>query len=129
MKLVSFYAKAKLELRDPAGMPMLMPDGRRMYIHVRGEDAPEYQKVRGAYLRKISKRGYQSNPGDAEEYEIAVAAALTDPDWLIAGEDGKEVPYSPEVAHELYRDNTWLATDVNRFGLERASFLMPRSAS
>lgn len=124
MKLVSFFETAELAVRDPAGVAMRMSDGRAMVIRVRGEDAPEYQRLRAAYLRKIGARNYRADAGDAEDYELAVAAALTD-GWLLEGENGQEVPYSREAAVELYRDNPWLAGQVNRFALERGNFLTP----
>lgn len=126
LKLASFYATAELQLRDPAGVPMLCRDGSPMTIEVKGEDCPEYQRLRAAYLRKISGRNYKPDPADAQQYELDVAAALT-AGWRIESPDGTPIPYTPETAKELYRQNDWVANQVTKLGLDRGNFLMSSS--
>lgn len=80
------------------------------------------RKLRAAFARKGKFEA--SDPEDDEAESIATLAALT-LGWKGMARDGKELPYSPEAAQQLYADPNlaWLRIQVRQALDDRENFI------
>jgi hypothetical protein len=120
---IRFSESSAMPVRHPAtGDVMRMPDGREQVIHLQGMDSPAFRKVMADYQDRIIRK---RKPGGAKESESnaidAVTACTTG--WLLEGDDGGELPFSPEAARALYTEHRWLRVQCDEWMGERANYL------
>lgn len=116
---------ALLELRDPAGNPVLQEDGSPVTLTLLGEDSDIVTQVtnRNAnqFLRGTSAGGQAVTAEMSRTNEINKFATAT-VGWSGIVVDGEVVTFSLDAAKALYRRFPWIRDQVRTFIGDRANF-------
>ncbi|QPB10617.1 hypothetical protein [Bacteriophage sp. 438212] len=116
---------ALLELRDPAGNPVLQEDGSPVTLILLGEDSDVVTQINNRnanqFLRGTSGSGQSVTAEMSRTNEINKFAAATVA-WSGIVVDGEEVPFSTDAAKGLYRRFPWIRDQVRAFIGDRANF-------
>lgn len=116
---------ALLELRDPAGNPVLQEDRSPVTLTVLGEDSDIVTQVNNRnanqFLRGTSAGGQAVTAEMSRTNEINKFATAT-VGWSGIVVDGEEVAFSPDAAKALYRRFPWIRDQVRAFIGDRANF-------
>ena len=116
---------ALLELRDPAGNPVLQEDGSPVTLTLLGEDSDIVTQVtnRNAnqFLRGTSAGGQAVTAEMSRTNEINKFATAT-VGWSGIVVDGEAVTFSLDAAKALYRRFPWIRDQVRTFVGDRANF-------
>lgn len=116
---------AILELRDPAGNPVLQDDGSPVTLTLLGEDSEVVTKINNhnanQYLRGASGSGQTVTVEMSRTNEINKFAAATT-GWSGVVVDGEALKFSAEAAKALYRRFPWIRDQVRVFVGDRANF-------
>lgn len=119
-------AGAVLELRDPAGNPVLQDDGSPVTITLLGEDSDVVTQAsnRNAnqFLRGTSAGGQAVTAEMSKTNEINKFASAT-VGWNGIVVDGEAVKFSTDAAKALYRRFPWIRDQVRIFIADRANFM------
>lgn len=114
-----------LELRDPAGNPVLQDDGTPVTLTLLGEDSDVVTRISNAnanqFLRGTTGSGQAITAEMSRTNEIAKLAAATVA-WSGIVIDGEAVTFSPEAAKALYRRFPWIRDQARVFIGDRANF-------
>lgn len=116
---------AALELRDPAGNPVLQDDGSPVTLTLLGEDSDVVTQIsnRNAnqFLRGSAGAGQAITVEMSRTNEINKFAAATVA-WSGIVVDGEPVKFSADAAKALYRRFPWIRDQVRAFIGDRANF-------
>lgn len=116
---------ALLELRDPAGNPVLQEDGSPVTLTVLGEDSDVVTQVNNRnanqFLRGTSAGGQAVTAEMSRTNEINKFATAT-VGWSGIVVDGEVVTFSLDAAKALYRRFPWIRDQVRAFIGDRANF-------
>lgn len=116
---------ALLELRDPAGNPVLQEDGSPVTLTLLGEDSDVVTHVNNRnanqFLRGTSAGGQAVTAEMSKTNEINKFAAAT-VGWSGIVVDGEAIQFSADAAKELYRRFPWIRDQVRTFIGDRANF-------
>lgn len=116
---------ALLELRDPAGNPVLQEDGYPVTLTLLGEDSDVVTQINNRnanqFLRGTAGSGQTVTAEMSRTNEINKFAAAT-VGWSGIVVDGEEVAFSADAAKGLYRRFPWIRDQVRAFIGDRANF-------
>lgn len=116
---------ALLELRDPAGNPVLQDDGAPVTLTLLGEDSDVVTQINNRnanqFLRGASAGGQSVTAEMSRTNEINKFAAAT-VGWSGIVVDGEIVKFSADAAKGLYRRFPWIRDQVRTFIGDRANF-------
>lgn len=116
---------ALLELRDPAGNPVLQEDGSPVTLTLLGEDSDVVTQVNNRnanqFLRGTSAGGQAVTAEMSRTNEINKFATAT-VGWSGIVVDGEVVTFSLDAAKALYRRFPWIRDQVRTFIGDRANF-------
>lgn len=116
---------ALLELRDPAGNPVLQEDGSPVTLTLLGEDSDALTQVNNRhanqFLRGTSAGGQAVTAEMSKTNEINKFAAAT-VGWSGIVVDGEAIQFSTDAAKGLYRRFPWIRDQVRTFIGDRANF-------
>lgn len=116
---------ALLELRDPAGNPILQEDGSSVTLTLLGEDSDVVTQVNNRnanqFLRGTSAGGQAVTAEMSKTNEINKFAAAT-VGWSGVVVDGEPLKFSFDAAKALYRRFPWIRDQVRTFIGDRANF-------
>lgn len=116
---------ALLELRDPAGNPVLQEDGSPVTLTLLGEDSDVVTQVNNRnanqFLRGTSAGGQAVTAEMSKTNEINKFAAAT-VGWSGIVVDGEAIQFSADAAKGLYRRFPWIRDQVRTFIGDRANF-------
>lgn len=116
---------ALLELRDPAGNPVLQDDNTPVTLTLLGEDSEVVTQVsnRNAnqFLRGASAGGQAITAEMSRTNEINKFATAT-VGWSGVVVDGEPLKFSLDAAKALYRRFPWIRDQVRTFIGDRANF-------
>ena len=118
---------AWLELEDPSTGDVLQgDDGEAIAIKVLGTDSKayrnknrEYQRARIAQMARSKSRKIDYTMSDEDACDLLAECTV---EWRGIVDEGKEVEFSKEAAHDLYMKYIWIREQVDAFIGDRANF-------
>lgn len=120
-------AGAVLELKDPAGEPLLKSDGEPITITLAGTESKRWKKARNVVGNKYLKATARNNPQQARSFEdglddMAFQLAAVTMAWDGIEIDGQPLECNPANAKRLYLESDTIREQVDLFVGDRRNF-------
>jgi hypothetical protein len=125
---------AVLELKDPAGEPILKDDGSPVTITLAGTESKKWKKARNAVGDRYLKNANPRNSSPVRTMDEALSdqafqLASVTLAWDGVIVDGQELPCTHDNAKKIYLQYDWVREQVDLFVGERRNFWKASSAA